>query len=423
MPHSANQSTQRGRRAILKAAAAAGVPGALGFPAIVRAQAQPIKIGVPTILSGRVAQLGISSRNAAQMEADAFNAAGGLNGRKIELIVRDSQGKPELAAKVTRDMINGDKVDFILDCEASSGAFAIHEVARELGTLTVHVCSETSSLTADPKLQIKNAFRVARQAAHDAIAAGSYAAAVAKERGLTNWMTIGPDYAYGRDTTDLFLKYLKHFHSGINVGAQLWPKLFQPDYTEFVTKIVQAKPQAIFTCLWGGDLVSFIDQGNLYGLFQNTQVFAIGLADYTTMTAVKNLPAGIHSGNRYVSVFPNTKENADWAAAYAKRFNDQPTNWSWEAQVGMAALIEGMRKTNGTDGRKMADAMRGMTMKSPFGANGNVTLRASDQTLVDYATGWGVTVPKAPFLTNIKQTDWGLITDLENKWKKEMGYV
>lgn len=423
MSHPADQSPARGRRAVLKAAAAAGVPAALGFPAIVRAQAQPIKIGVPTILSGRVAQLGISSRNAAQMEVDAFNAAGGLNGRKMELVVRDSQGKPEMAAKLTRDMINGDKVDFILDCEASSGAFAIHEVARDLGTLTMHVCSETSSLTADPKLQIRNAFRSARQGAHDAITGGSYAGAIAKERGLTNWMTIAPDYAYGRDTTELFLKYLKHFNGDVKIGTQLWPKLFQPDYTEFVTKIVQAKPQAIFTCLWGGDLVSFIDQGNLYGLFQNTQVFAAGLADYTTMSAVKNLPAGIHSGNRYVSVFPPSKENSDWAAAYAKRFNDQPTNWSWEAQIGMAAIIEGMRKTNSVDGKKVADAIRGMKLKSPFGAAGSVTFRESDQTLIEYATGWGVTVPKAPYLTNIKPTEWGLITELETKWKKEMGYI
>ncbi|MFP5462810.1 MAG: ABC transporter substrate-binding protein, partial [Gammaproteobacteria bacterium] len=218
MSHHGPKAPAQGRRTALKAAGAAAAVA--GFPAIVRAQAQPIKIGVPTILSGRVAQLGISSRNAAQLEADAFNAAGGLNGRKIELVVRDSQGKPELAAKVTRDMINGDKVDFVLDCEASSGAFAVHEVARDLGTLTVHVCSETSSLTADPKLQIKNAFRVARQAAHDAISAGSYAGQIAKERGLTNWMTIGPDYAYGRDTTDLFMKYLTHFNGGVKLTGQ-----------------------------------------------------------------------------------------------------------------------------------------------------------------------------------------------------------
>src|SRR3546814_7069918 len=106
-----------------------------GFPVILRAQTnQSIKIGVPTLLSGRVAQLGISSRNALQIEFDKFNESGGFNGRKVELVVRDSKGKPEEAARLVRDMVNSDKCDFIIDGEASSGAFAVHEVVRELGT-------------------------------------------------------------------------------------------------------------------------------------------------------------------------------------------------------------------------------------------------------------------------------------------------
>jgi branched-chain amino acid transport system substrate-binding protein len=53
---------------------------------------------MPTILSGRVAMLGIASRNAVAMEVEKFNAAGGLNGRKIEMVIRDSKGAPQEAA-------------------------------------------------------------------------------------------------------------------------------------------------------------------------------------------------------------------------------------------------------------------------------------------------------------------------------------
>ena len=114
---------------------AAGAVALTGFPNIGFTQPrQPIKIGVPTILSGRVAQLGISSRNAMQIEVDAFNAAGGLDGRMIELIVRDSRGVPAEAARIAREMITSDAVDFLFDAEPSSGGFAIHEVVRETGT-------------------------------------------------------------------------------------------------------------------------------------------------------------------------------------------------------------------------------------------------------------------------------------------------
>ena len=75
--------------------------GAVTFatPWVARAQAKTIKVGMPTILSGRVAQLGTSSRNAVTIEVEKINAAGGLAGRQIEMVIRDSKGQPQEAAR------------------------------------------------------------------------------------------------------------------------------------------------------------------------------------------------------------------------------------------------------------------------------------------------------------------------------------
>ena len=418
------KTIQPARRRFLQSTAAVGAGTALGFPSLLRAQTkQTIKIGIPTITSGRLAQLGISSANAAKMESDAFNAAGGLNGRMIELVVRDSKGRPEESSRLTREMINGDKCDIILVCDASSGAFALQEVVRETGTLCIHATPETSSLTADPKIRIPNAFRTARQGAQDSIVSGKYAADVAKEKGFNRWMTICPDYAYGRDTTEQFVRYLKHFNSSQQVLGEQWPKMFQPDYTEFISRIQQLKPQAVFTCLIGGDLTSFIDQGNLYGLFQDIELFAIALADFTTITQIKTMPRNVHSGTRYLSTFPATQENASWANAYTAKFKDSPNNWSWQVASSINFLTAAMKKTNSVDSKKLAEALRGMQIKSPFGAKGTLTLRASDQTLVDYAAGWGRVTNKSPYITNAKMGDWAMITELEAQWKKQMGWA
>src|SRR3972149_3521053 len=242
-------SSRRARRRFLEISAALGGAAAIGLPMISRAQAKPIRIGMPTILSGRVAQLGTSSRNAVMVEGEKFNVAGGLGGRKIEMVIRDSKGQPQEAARVARELVNSDGCEILFDCEASSGAFAVHEVARDLGVLCLHINSETSSLTADPKIRIPNAFRVARQGVHDSIVGGSYAAAVAKAKGLRKWMTCSPDYAYGRDTTAQFTADLKMFYPEAEIVGEAWPKLFQPDYTEVITKILQAKPQALYSCL------------------------------------------------------------------------------------------------------------------------------------------------------------------------------
>jgi branched-chain amino acid transport system substrate-binding protein len=417
-------STKLARRQFLQATSALGAGTALGFPSLLRAQTkQAIKIGIPTIMSGRLAQLGIATGNAAKMQSEAFNAAGGLNGRMLELVMRDSKGRPEESSRLTREMINGDKCDFILDCDASSGAFALQEVVRETGTLCMHATPEVSSLTADPKVRIPNSFRSARQGAQDSIVSGKYAADVAKEKGFTKWMTIGPDYGYGRDTTEQFVRYLKHFSPNQQVLGEQWPKMFQPDYTEFISRIQQQKPQALFTCLIGGDLVSFIDQGNLYGLFQDVELFAIALADFTTITQIKTMPRNVHSGTRYLSTFPATQENAAWANAYTAKFKDSPNNWSWQAATGVNFLTAAMKKTNSVDSKKMAEALRGMQIKSPFGAKGLLTLRASDQTLVDYAAGWGRITNKSPYIQGAKMGDWAVITELEAQWKKQMGWA
>ena len=420
---STHRKSRAARRQFLRNAAVLGGAAALGFPMISRAQAKPIKIGMPTILSGRVAQLGTSSRNAVMMEVDKFNAAGGLGGRKIEMVIRDSKGQPQEAARVSRELINSDGCEILYDCEASSGAFAVHEVARDLGVLCIHICSETSSLTADPKIRIPNAFRSCRQGIHDSIVGGNYAATVAKAKNLRKWMTCSPDYAYGRDTTGQYLEYAKVFFPEFEIVGEAWPKLFQPDYTEVITKILQTKPQALYSALWGGDLTSYIDQGNIYGLFANVQFFAVNLADYTVITAVKNLPAGIHSGNRYIKTFPRNKQNAEWADAYRAKYKEYPTNWAWQSATGMQFLTTAMKKANSSDGKKLAETLRGMKIDSPFGADGTITMRGTDQTIIGYATGWGTTISKEPYLPEVKEGEWKMILDLEADWKRRNNYT
>ena len=410
------------RRTVLKGVAGCSA-AMIAAPHIAGAQAKVLKVGMPTILSGRVAQLGTSSRNGVMLEVEKINAAGGLAGRQIEMVVRDSKGQPQEAARVSRELVNTDGCEILIDAEASSGAFAVQEVAKDLGILCIHTNSETTSLTADPKIRIPNAFRVARQGVHDAIVGGAYAAKVAKAKNLKKWMTCSPDYAYGRDTTAQFVEYLKMFAPEVEVVGDAWPKLFQPDYTEVITKILQAKPQALYSCLWGGDLTSYIDQGSIYALFGQTEFFAVNMADYTALTVVKNLPKGIHSGSRYLASFPKTKENADWAAAYRAKFNEYPQNWSWENTIGAQFVLEALKKTNSTDPKKLAEAIKGATIDSPFGVNGKITMRADDNTIIDYATGWGQTITADPYVPEVQSVDWKLIIELETEWKKKNKYI
>ena len=75
------------------------------------------------------------------------------------------------------------------------------------------------------------------------------------------------------------------------------------------------------------------------------------------MTVVKNLPKGIHSGNRYIKTFPTTPENAAWGDAYKAKYNEYPTNWSWQNATAVMLLSGAVKKANSTDGKKVAEAL------------------------------------------------------------------
>jgi branched-chain amino acid transport system substrate-binding protein len=417
------------RRALIKSAGAfagtAAVVSALGAPHVASAQSGAIRIGMPTILSGRVAILGTSSRTAAEIAVKKFNDEGGLDGRMIDLIVRDSKASPDEAARVTRDLINSEGCEIIIDGEASSGSFAVQEVIRQLGVLCIHTNSETSSLTADPKIRSATAFRSARQGIHDAVSGGLYASKIAKEEGKLRWMTCSPDYAYGRDNTAQFLEYLKMYNDQTEVVDQLWPKLFEPDYTASVTRIQQQAPDAVYSALWGGDLVSFIGQGNLYGLFSGGMgYFSGGLADPPILDAINQLPAGLHSVYRYDPDYPDTEENKAFASTYSAIANQLPTNWSWQTYTAVGFITEALRRTSGsTDGMTLAKEIAGMEIASPFSETGKITMREDDHTIINYPVAWGKTMNDPKSMTGWTAGDWSEILAQEKEWKVRQGYT
>ena len=141
------------------------------------------------------------------------------------------------------------------------------------------------------------------------------------------------------------------------------------------------------------------------------------MADYTALTAVKNLPKGIHSGDRYIKTFPNTPENAAWGDAYRAKYNEYPTNWSWENASAMHFLAAAAKKANSADGAKLAEALKGLTIHSPFGADGHVTLRADDHTR-RLCHRLGHDDPFRALCHRHDCGDWKQIFELEAEWKK-----
>jgi branched-chain amino acid transport system substrate-binding protein len=373
-------------------------------------EGDPISLGFVSIFSGRVAMLGETGYKGAQLAVQEINDAGGvLDGRPFELASRDSAADPEQAVRSAREFALTDEVDFIIDGSSSSESFAVSQASSELETVVLATASEADTLTAPENFQ-ESVFRVARNTQLDGIANALYAS----ELGHTNWMAISPDYAYGRDGNLRFFDAMRELQPDINVGTELWPALFEPDYTPLIQQILDAQPDAFYSVLWGGDLVAFIQQATPFGLFEEVEFFTPNVADSLVLDSVGgDLPAGIHTGSRFAIGSPDTEANAAFDADYRQMFGEGPTNWSIQAYVAVKALAAAIEAVGGLDREAIIEELKGLQVDdSPWG---DVTIRAEDHTLINYDIRWGLTDPERDEypVEFTFEADWDTILEME----------
>jgi branched-chain amino acid transport system substrate-binding protein len=168
---------------------------ALAVPMAAEAQ-KPIKVGMPIPLSGPPALFGDPASKGAQMYVDELNAKGGVLGRKVELIIRDSKADANEAVRVAREMILKDNVDFLVGTLTSAEGPAVSVVAKENKIVFIAPIPKTDQLTAPDKLH-PYVFRIAANTTME----GRSAAEIVAKWPVTKVATIAFDYAYGQDVT------------------------------------------------------------------------------------------------------------------------------------------------------------------------------------------------------------------------------
>src|SRR5258708_1451456 len=230
------------------------------------AQAQkPIRIGYPVILSGPGALIGEPSLKGAQMFVEEINAKGGVLGRKIELVIRDTKGNADEAVRVARDLILRENVDFLVGTLTSAEGPAVSPIAKENKIVFVVPVVKTDQLTAPENLHPY----VFRTASTTTIEGRTAAEIMAKWPNIKRVGTISPDYAFGQDVTKAFVAHLKKLRPDIETADQQWPKAGETDYTPFINAQMAKKADAVFSRLWGGHFVTFAKQAKPLRYFES----------------------------------------------------------------------------------------------------------------------------------------------------------
>ena len=361
------------------------------------AEAQkPIKVGFPMIMSGPGALFGEPASKGAQMYVDEVNAKGGVLGRKIELVIRDTKGNADEAVRVARELVLKENVDFLVGTLTSAEGPAVSVVAKENKIVFIAPIPKTDQLTAADKLH-PYVFRVASTTTIE----GRSAAEIVAKWPVTKIATISPDYAYGQDVTKSFVEHLKKIKPGVEIVDQQWPKLGEADYTPFINAQMAKKPDAVFSSLWGGHFLTFAKQAKPLGYFDAVKYNFIGVGEAgspeSTKTMGADYPVGIW-GNSYDAFYWTEAPAAhkDYTARLSKYLKDEyPSSWAIQGYIGIQALAEAIRKANSTDSDKVSKALMDLALETP---HGRMTIRAKDHQL-NRGQLYGKTVkdPKYPF--------------------------
>ncbi len=360
--------------------------------------ADNIKIGFPIPLSGPTAVYGEPVLKGAEMAVSEINAKGGVLGRKLELLSRDSKASADEAVRLSRELIIKDNVDFLAGTLTSAEAPAVSTVAKENKIVFVAPTSKSTLLT-DAQHIHPYIFRVASNTDVEGLAGATL---MAKWKDVKTVATIAPDYAYGRDSIAAFIAALKKLRPDIQIVDEQWPKLGEPDFTAFITAQMSKKPDAVYCSLFAGDFVSFTKQATPRGYFKAINNRLIDGGEIGTPDEAQALgadyPYGV-IGDAYDPVIwganepPEHKKFIEDLKAFSK--SKYGSGWSIVGYQAIYALAEGIKKAGGTKSDDVSKALLGLTFDTPVGKR-TFSVKTHETFAPEY---WGVMVkdPNYPF--------------------------
>ena len=342
------------RRLILGATAvglAAGAAGAAG--------AQTIKIGDINSYT-RLPAHTVPYRNGAILAIEQINKAGGVMGKKLELVSRDDKGKPGEAVKVAEELFLRDKVALISGSLFSHVGLALSAYAKRKKRL--YIAAEP---LADALVWAKHNRYTFRLRPSTYMQAAMLAAEAAKNKKAVRWATIAPNYAYGKDAVAAFQKVLKKLRPDVKFVGSQWPGLFKIDAGAEVQALAKMKPDAIYNVTFGSDLAKFVREGKLRGLFKGKLMVGLLTGEPEYLDPLKGeAPEGwLVTGYPWYDI--KDAAHKDFLRAYQARWKDYPRIGSIVGYNTMLAVAAMLKRAGSTDTEKMVAAMEGLKFNTP----------------------------------------------------------
>jgi branched-chain amino acid transport system substrate-binding protein len=315
------------------------------------AQAQDhLKVGVIGTLSGPPAVLGQQMRNGFELAVKTLG--GKLGGRDVDVSVADDELKPDEAVTKVKELIDRDKVDFVVGPIFSNILAAIMKPVTEANVILISPNAGTSSFAG--KDCNPNFFVTSYQndQVHEVL--GQYA----QDSGIKKVMIIVPNYQAGKDAAAGF----KHKFTG-EILEEMYVPLGQLDYSAELSRIASASPDAIFAFLPGGMGVNFVKQYRQAGLADKIAFLSAFTVDESTLPAQQDAALGMYGGSNWAPNLDNPQNKA-FVDAYLKAYNAVPASYAFQAYDAAWLIDSAVSAVKGDLTNR--DALRAALKKADF---------------------------------------------------------
>jgi branched-chain amino acid transport system substrate-binding protein len=334
------------------------------------AQSGPaIKLGTAIDLSGGVAATGKDALAGMQFAIDELNAGKGVINRKVELISRDNQSKPEIAVEEARKLVEEEKVAALIAPASSAAALAVStSVSKPLKVPMFTHSSNTDALTV--KQFHPYIFSMGPNALMEA---NAQAKALSAEKHV-KYGLIAADYEGGHANIETFKEYIKKYKPEVQFTVEIFPPLGEKDYTSYINRLISAKPDFVFSVLFGGDLIAFTKQAKAVDFFNKVPFTA--LYDSTTLAALgADAPEGTRGYGRAPFYAVKTPQAQKFVTDFKAKNGTYPSDWTLMGYDCVMAWAQGVEKAGKTDADAVVAALESIKVKT---LRGEVTLRKVD---------------------------------------------
>jgi branched-chain amino acid transport system substrate-binding protein len=338
------------RRSFLATTAAGAA--ALSFPAILRAQSKdPLRIGCPLPLTGPFAALAADMQRGAQLAEEQLNAAGGVMGRKVEVLFRDDQLKPAVGAQRTKELIENDKAQFIVGGLAAHVQMAINEQTKKSKVLYIST-SQSDEISAKPDTS-PITFHEALNPTITCRVLGKWAA----ENLGKKWWIIYADYAWGKQCNQVLQDALKK-SGGTLLGATPYP-LGSAEFSAHLPKIQAAKPDVLMNVAPGADNIALHKQVISFGMKKDMKMAQPLLWISYLKEGGPELYQDVYGAvNWYWELQESIPTAKKFVDASMKKFNLPPGDYGAYSYSGVLEVARGTELAKSTDAEAVASALR-----------------------------------------------------------------